>query len=64
MGVNLERGAASLNIGHCDGTLTVKHGSDRTTLLEGDLPEGGWDKIIEAILAAAPNATGPMRSHN
>ena len=57
----LERGAASLKIAVSKGQLTVTHGQDRSVLLSGPLPIGGWQTIITALLEAAPEADGPMR---
>lgn len=56
----LEQGAAALTLSVRKGQLKVKH-SDGSLLLAGPLPEGGWRLIVAAILAAAPEADGPMR---
>ena len=54
-----EIGAAGLQLTLSDGELTVEH-SEGSVLLQGDIPRGGWDKIIEAILEACPDGTGYM----
>jgi hypothetical protein len=59
----VEKGAASLRLNLHAGVLTVLH-SEGTVLLEGPLPPGGWQRIIDAILAVAPEAKGPMRQFN
>lgn len=55
-----EPGAAALTVALAHGELTVTH-ADGSVLLQGPLPLGGWHSIIDALLAAAPAATGPMR---
>ena len=56
----LEIGAASLHVELNTGLITVS-GPNGNPLLNGPIDTGGWSLIIAAILAAAPQATGPMR---
>lgn len=58
-----ERGAASLTVSLEDGRITVTHGTDGITLLEGPLPAGGWSQLIATLCAIAPEAMGPMARH-
>ena len=58
--LGLEIGAASLHI-ELDTGLVMVSGPNGNPLLGGPINAGGWSLIIAAILAAAPQATGPMR---
>ncbi len=44
-----ERGAASILVALSDGIVTVTHGTDGSVLASGQVSEGAWHRIWEAM---------------